>query len=48
MVLDALHLDRSVLDDLARWAAAHGLALQDAIQIALCAFVDEPSEQERR
>ena len=38
VVLDALYLDRMVLEALARWASEHGVRLQDAIQLAICAF----------
>ena len=37
-VLDGLHLDRNVFESLKRWAATHGLQIQDAIQLALCEF----------
>lgn len=40
VVVDALHLDRDVFEALARWAAGRGLQVQDAIQLALCAFRD--------
>jgi hypothetical protein len=38
VVVDGLHLDRAVVDALSRWSSAHGLQLQDAIQLALCVF----------
>jgi hypothetical protein len=38
VVLDGLHLDRNLFESLARWAAERQLRLQDAIQLALCAF----------
>jgi hypothetical protein len=40
-VLDGLHLDRNVFEFLTRWAAAHRFQIQDAIQLALCAFRDD-------
>ena len=40
VVADALHLDREVVEVLAAWAAEHHLGVQDAIQLALCAFND--------
>ena len=40
-VLDGLHLDRNVFESLMRWAETHGLQIQDAIQLALCAFHDD-------
>jgi|GEM_PF-3953448 len=38
VVIDGLHLDRNVVEALARWATDHGLKIQDAIQLALCSF----------
>ena len=46
-VLDGLHLDRNVFDFLIRWAAAHRLQIQDAIQLALCAFRDDTRDTKR-
>jgi hypothetical protein len=40
VVADALHVDREVFETLAAWAAEHHLGVQDAIQLALCAFND--------
>lgn len=40
IVLDGLHLDRMVFEALATWASEKGLRLQDAIQLAICAFND--------
>ena len=40
VVLDGLLLDREVYADISRWAAARGLRVQDAIQLALCALGD--------
>lgn len=40
VVLDGLHLDRSVFESLTLWAAEHQLRIQDAIQFALCIFRD--------
>jgi hypothetical protein len=37
-VIDGLHIDREVFDTLARWASERGLGIQDAVQLALCAF----------
>lgn len=36
VVLDQLHLDRSVFEVLARWAKYREFGIQDAIQVALC------------
>jgi predicted nucleic acid-binding protein len=38
IVIDGLHLDRVVFESLATWASERGLRLQDAIQLAVCAF----------
>lgn len=38
VVIDGLHVDRNVVEALARWATDHGLRIQDAIQLALCSF----------
>lgn len=38
VVLDGLHVDREVFEALARWAAKHDVHVQDAIQLAICAF----------
>jgi hypothetical protein len=43
-VVDALHVDRNVFDALAQWASDHGLSIQDAVQVALCAFTECVSE----
>ena len=43
-VVDALHLDRDVFDAMAHWAADHHLGIQDALQLALCAFIECVSE----
>lgn len=43
VVIDALHLDRYVFEALARWATDRGLRMQDAIQLAVCAFNDRNS-----
>jgi hypothetical protein len=40
IVLDGLHLDRVVFETLATWASKNELRLQDAIQLAICAFND--------
>ncbi len=45
VVIDALHIDRDVFEALAGWAMDYGLGIQDAIQVALCAFIDKSSEQ---
>lgn len=42
-VLDALYLDREVLLELSSWAAARGLGLQDAVQLAVLSFVEQLS-----
>jgi hypothetical protein len=38
VVIDALHIDRHLVEGLVRWADCRGLRLQDAIQLAICAF----------
>jgi hypothetical protein len=40
VLLDGLYLDREAALSLAGWASRRGLALQDAIQLAVVAFVD--------
>lgn len=45
VVIDQLHVDRNVFDLLANWAADRGVGIQDAIQLALCAFNDRAREQ---
>jgi hypothetical protein len=40
VLLDGLYLDREAASSLAGWASRRGLALQDAIQLAVVAFVD--------
>jgi hypothetical protein len=47
VIIDQLHLDRTVLQVLASWAAEHDVSIQDAIQLAVCAFNDQVSEQAR-
>ncbi len=47
VVLDELHLDRDVYERIVRWAAQHGLRVQDAVQVALCAFVGDASSKVR-
>lgn len=49
VVLDSLHIDRKVLGALASWAADRGLRVEDAIQLAICAFNDGavPDRDER-
>jgi hypothetical protein len=44
VVFDALHLDRNTVEALGRWAADRGLRIQDAIQLALCAFNEGTGE----
>jgi predicted nucleic acid-binding protein len=41
VVLDDLHIDRAVFDLLTSWASERDLRIQDAIQLALCAFGDD-------
>lgn len=41
VMLDGLHLDRKVFEKLERWARERGIQVQDAVQLALCAFGDE-------
>ena len=38
VVLHGFHLDRTAVEALHRWAGEHRLGLQDAIQLAICAF----------
>jgi hypothetical protein len=38
VVFEALHIDREAIGPLASWAEVHGLALQDAIQLAIVGF----------
>jgi hypothetical protein len=38
IVIDGLCLDRGVYETLATWASKNDLRLQDAIQLAICAF----------
>lgn len=38
IVIESLHIDRNVFEVLARWARERGLAVQDAVQLAVCAF----------
>jgi hypothetical protein len=40
IVIDGLHIDRSVFDALAAWAEPKGLPVQDAIQLAIIFFTD--------
>jgi len=40
VVVDELHLDRAVFDVVVRWAEGRDLSIQDALQLALCAFRD--------
>jgi hypothetical protein len=40
IVLDGLHLDRILFETLSTWASTNDLRLQDAIQLAICAFND--------
>jgi hypothetical protein len=41
VVLEGLYVDRKVLESLASWGAGHGLPVQDAIQVAICAFNED-------
>ena len=41
IVIDSLHIDRRVLGALRSWAATRGLTVQDAIQLAICAFSED-------
>jgi hypothetical protein len=45
VVLETLHIDRKVLESLASWAAERGLRVQDAIQLAICAFNEAGGER---
>lgn len=38
IVIDDLHLDRTVFEFLVQWAAERQLRVQDAIQLAVCAL----------
>ena len=40
VVLEGLHIDHRVLESLASWGTERGLPVQDAIQVAICAFND--------
>jgi hypothetical protein len=40
VVVDAIHVDREVFETLAAWAVERDLGIQDALQLALCAFND--------
>jgi hypothetical protein len=40
VLLDGVYLDRNVFDGLAKWAEARGLRIQDALQLAVCAFCE--------
>ncbi len=44
IVIDSLHIDRRVLGALRSWAATRGLTVQDAIQLAICAFSEDACE----
>lgn len=44
-VVDHLHIDRELFEALERWASTHGLHVQDAIQIAVCALLPLGAEQ---
>lgn len=41
VMLDGVHLDRKVFERLEGWAHERGIQIQDAIQLALCAFNDD-------
>jgi hypothetical protein len=45
VVLDSLHIDRNVFETLAEWASRRGVRVQDAVQLALCAFNEQNREQ---
>ena len=45
VVIDALHLDRTVVETLALWASNRALGIQDAIQLALCSFNERNAER---
>jgi hypothetical protein len=45
VVFETLRLDRSLLESLALWGAQRGLRMQDAIQLAICAFNDCACQQ---
>lgn len=40
VVVDGLHVDRTVFAVLEAWAAERGVSVQDAIQLAICFFND--------
>jgi hypothetical protein len=45
VVIDGLHLDRSVFETLRRWAADRGVRIQDALQLAVCSFNERHAER---
>lgn len=47
VVLEGVHIDRTVLATLRKWAARRGLSLQDAIQMAILAFNERTSSSAR-
>lgn len=44
VAIDGLHVDRDLFETLARWAAERDVRIQDALQLALCAFVEAAVE----
>lgn len=38
IIINGLHLDRTVFEHLAKWSERRGLTPQDGIQLALCLF----------
>ncbi len=48
VVLESLHVDRDVFEALARWASEHNLGVQDAVQLALCAFNERNAAEAAR
>jgi hypothetical protein len=43
VVLDGLHIDRTMFEELQLWAGENRLHIQDAIQLALCVLVESAS-----
>jgi hypothetical protein len=44
IVIDGLHIDRQVFSALAQWADIRGVRVQDAIQLAICAFTEHSND----
>ncbi len=46
VVIDGLHVDRTIYAALEAWAAAREVSIQHAIQLAICAFSDMACERD--